>query len=146
VACENVGVHSSRRMLEANPSVQIAFIREPTVDRRRMTRFSPFKGCLPASGWYLACLTLQPCRWRRHVSLKRQLIFNGMHGIVSQEELYNHPCENLKSCIIKISAPAFTIIYIYTYYRKYIFIYLYLFVYLFIYLLLGLPYVLIFKG
>jgi hypothetical protein len=40
---------------------------------------------LPPSCWFLAWLTLQPWRWRRHVPLKCQLTYNGLHGIISQK-------------------------------------------------------------
>jgi hypothetical protein len=39
---------------------------------------------LPATCWFLAWRTLQPWRWRRRVPLKRQLAFNGLHGVISQ--------------------------------------------------------------
>jgi hypothetical protein len=39
---------------------------------------------LLASCWLLACFFL-PWRWRRHVRPKRWLIFNGLHGIISQK-------------------------------------------------------------
>jgi hypothetical protein len=37
---------------------------------------------LPPSCWFLACLTLQPWRWRRHVPLKCQLTFNRLIIII----------------------------------------------------------------
>jgi hypothetical protein len=39
---------------------------------------------LPASCWFLAWLTLQPWRCRRHVPPKRRLTCNGLHGVISQ--------------------------------------------------------------
>jgi hypothetical protein len=41
--------------------------------------------------WFLAWLIPRPCRWRRHVRLKRVLISNGLYGVISQEiELFKH--------------------------------------------------------
>jgi hypothetical protein len=39
---------------------------------------------LPATRWFLVSLILQPWRWRRHVSVKYRVTFNGLHGPVSQ--------------------------------------------------------------
>jgi hypothetical protein len=36
------------------------------------------------SYWLLAWLTLRPYRWRRQVTPKRRLTFNGLHGVISQ--------------------------------------------------------------
>jgi hypothetical protein len=46
-----------------------------------------FRGacCLLLSHWFLACLFLQPRRWRRHAYLKCLLTSNGLHSIVSQK-------------------------------------------------------------
>jgi hypothetical protein len=41
--------------------------------------------CHLLSQWFLAQLTLWPWRWRQCVSLKRQLTYNGLHGIISQK-------------------------------------------------------------
>jgi hypothetical protein len=40
---------------------------------------------LPASRWFLAWRILRSWRWGRHVSSKRPLTFNGLHGVVSQK-------------------------------------------------------------
>jgi hypothetical protein len=41
---------------------------------------------LPASVWFLSWLIiLRPWRWRRHVPPKRQLNFNGLHGVISHK-------------------------------------------------------------
>jgi hypothetical protein len=41
---------------------------------------------------------LQPCGWRRHVSPKRLLTFNGLHDVISHKTiLYSHCCDNPKS-------------------------------------------------
>jgi hypothetical protein len=40
---------------------------------------------LSASCWFLAWLILRPCKCRRHVPPKRQLIFNGLHGAMSHK-------------------------------------------------------------
>jgi hypothetical protein len=40
---------------------------------------------LPASGWFLAWLILQPRRWNLLIPLKHQLIFNGLHGVIFQK-------------------------------------------------------------
>jgi hypothetical protein len=40
---------------------------------------------LSASCCFLACLTLHPWGWRRHVPRKRRLTLNGLHGVISQE-------------------------------------------------------------
>jgi hypothetical protein len=37
---------------------------------------------LPVSCWFIALLTLQPSRWRRHASQKHRLIFDGLHGFI----------------------------------------------------------------
>jgi hypothetical protein len=37
------------------------------------------------SRWFLAQLILRPWRWRRTVSPKRRLLFNGLHGVISQK-------------------------------------------------------------
>jgi hypothetical protein len=37
------------------------------------------------SRWFLARLILRPWRWRRYVSPKRRLTFNGLHGVISQK-------------------------------------------------------------
>jgi hypothetical protein len=42
---------------------------------------------LPAVCWFLAWLTLQQWRWRRHLIPKRQLIFAGLHGVISQHTI-----------------------------------------------------------
>jgi hypothetical protein len=42
-------------------------------------------GLLTASRWFLAWLILRPWRWRRHVPQKRQMTFNGLHGVISQK-------------------------------------------------------------
>jgi hypothetical protein len=56
---------------------------------------------LPVSWWFLAWLILWPWRWRRHFPPKRQLTFNGLHGIISQKiSLHSHCCGNLKSYIL----------------------------------------------
>jgi hypothetical protein len=54
---------------------------------------------LRASRWFLAWLILRPRRWRRKVSLKDLLTFNGLqkHYIPGDETLHNHSCKNLKS-------------------------------------------------
>jgi hypothetical protein len=39
---------------------------------------------LPPSCWFPAWTILRPGRWRQHVSPKRYLIFNGLHGVISQ--------------------------------------------------------------
>jgi hypothetical protein len=44
----------------------------------------------PASCWFLAWLTLQPWRRRRHVPPKRPLTFKGRQGIMSQEDWAVH--------------------------------------------------------
>jgi hypothetical protein len=58
-----------------------------------MMWYSPLKAeryLLPASHWVLAWPVLWPRRWRRHFSLKHQLTFNGIHGIISQKiELFS---------------------------------------------------------
>jgi hypothetical protein len=40
---------------------------------------------LPASRLFLALLTLQPCRWKRHVPAICRLIFNGLYGVISHK-------------------------------------------------------------
>jgi hypothetical protein len=40
---------------------------------------------LPASCWFLAWLTLQPCRWRLCVPPKCRLTFNRLYGFISQK-------------------------------------------------------------
>jgi hypothetical protein len=40
---------------------------------------------LPASLWFLACLTLGPWWWRWHVTPKRRLTFNKIHVDISQK-------------------------------------------------------------
>jgi hypothetical protein len=40
---------------------------------------------LLASFWFLAWIVFRPSRWRRHVSPKIVLTFNGLHGIISQK-------------------------------------------------------------
>jgi hypothetical protein len=51
------------------------------------------QGCLlSASCWFLAWLFLRPWKWKRHVSPRLQLIFNGLHGLISQKIWhYQHP-------------------------------------------------------
>jgi hypothetical protein len=53
--------------------------------------------CLPPA-WcsFLAWLILRPWKWRRHVPQKRQLTFNGLHGVISQkiEFFTTHRYEN----------------------------------------------------
>jgi hypothetical protein len=39
---------------------------------------------LPVSCYFLVWLNLQPWRWKRHISPKRRLISNRLHGIISQ--------------------------------------------------------------
>jgi hypothetical protein len=47
---------------------------------------SRLKLCLlPGSYWYLCWLILRLWRWRRHVPPKRQLAYNGLHGVVYQK-------------------------------------------------------------
>jgi hypothetical protein len=41
--------------------------------------------CHLLSRWFLARLTLRPCKWRRHVPPKRRLTYNGLHGVISQK-------------------------------------------------------------
>jgi hypothetical protein len=36
---------------------------------------------IPSSPLFLACLILPPWRWRQHAPPKRQLTFNGLHGV-----------------------------------------------------------------
>jgi hypothetical protein len=51
---------------------------------------------LAASCWFLACLTLQPWSWRRHILSKRRLVFNGIHRVISQKiELFMHPSADI---------------------------------------------------
>jgi hypothetical protein len=40
---------------------------------------------LPASGCFIAWLTLGPWRWRWYVTPKRRLTFNGIYGVISQK-------------------------------------------------------------
>jgi hypothetical protein len=40
---------------------------------------------LPASCWFLAWITLQPWRRKRHVRPKRRSTFNVLHGVISQK-------------------------------------------------------------
>jgi hypothetical protein len=40
---------------------------------------------LPASRWFLAWLTVRRSRWRWHITPKRRLTFNGLHGVISQK-------------------------------------------------------------
>jgi hypothetical protein len=37
------------------------------------------------SHWFLSWLILRTWRWGRHVSPKRRLAFNGLHGVISQK-------------------------------------------------------------
>jgi hypothetical protein len=39
-------------------------------------------GLLPASSWFLACLIRLSWRWKRHVSPKHMLNFNGLHSVI----------------------------------------------------------------
>jgi hypothetical protein len=41
---------------------------------------------LPASCWRLAWLIFQPERWRRQVTRKRRLAFNGIHDVIPQKK------------------------------------------------------------
>jgi hypothetical protein len=59
---------------------------------------------LSASRWFLSWLILWPWRWKRHVPLKRQLTFSGLHGVIAQKLEFsittavttsNLTCENL---------------------------------------------------
>jgi hypothetical protein len=43
---------------------------------------------LPASCWFIAWLIFRPRRWRRNFPGKRRLTFNGLHGVISQKELF----------------------------------------------------------
>jgi hypothetical protein len=56
---------------------------------------------LPASRSFLAWLILPPWTWRRRVPAKRQLTFNGLHGVTTQKTYYllNHRCENTCSLV-----------------------------------------------
>jgi hypothetical protein len=46
--------------------------------------------CHPLSRWFIAWLILRPWRWKRNVSLKRRLNFNGLHGVIAQKiELFS---------------------------------------------------------
>jgi hypothetical protein len=40
---------------------------------------------LLTSCWFLASFIIRPWRWRRHVPPKRRLIFNKLHGVISQK-------------------------------------------------------------
>jgi hypothetical protein len=40
---------------------------------------------LPTSRGFISWLILLPWRWRRHVPIKRRLIFNRLHGVVSKK-------------------------------------------------------------
>jgi hypothetical protein len=42
---------------------------------------------LPASRWFLAWFILRPWRWR-HVSTKRRMTLNRLHGVISQKILH----------------------------------------------------------
>jgi hypothetical protein len=42
---------------------------------------------------------VRPSRWRQYVSPKRRLTCNGLHGVISQNIVYNHRCENLRSYV-----------------------------------------------
>jgi hypothetical protein len=44
---------------------------------------------LHASYWFLAWLTLQHWRWRRHIPPKRRLAFNGLHGDIPENRDLN---------------------------------------------------------
>jgi hypothetical protein len=44
---------------------------------------------LPAWRWFLAWLIIWLWRWRRHISPKRRLSFNGIHSVISKKiEVY----------------------------------------------------------
>jgi hypothetical protein len=43
------------------------------------------RSLLPASCWFLAWLFLRPWGWERHISPKRQLILNGLRGVIFQQ-------------------------------------------------------------
>lgn len=47
---------------------------------------------LPASCWFLPCLTHWPSRWRRCVPPKHWLTFTGLHGVKSQKIFWNVGC------------------------------------------------------
>jgi hypothetical protein len=41
--------------------------------------------CHLLSYWFPARLILRPWKWRRYVRLKLRLIFNGLHGVISEK-------------------------------------------------------------
>jgi hypothetical protein len=51
---------------------------------------------LSASCWFLVWLIIWPWNWRRYFTPKRQLIFNGAYGVISQNVLLIFLC--LSSC------------------------------------------------
>jgi hypothetical protein len=55
----------------------------------------------PSSCWFLVWRTFQPWRWRQHVPPRLQLIFDGLHGIISKKirVLHNHHREVLTSSV-----------------------------------------------
>jgi hypothetical protein len=51
----------------------------------RRQRHLVLESLLPVSCWFRARLILWPWRWRRHVLLKRLLVFNGIQSVISQK-------------------------------------------------------------
>jgi hypothetical protein len=55
------------------------------INRRFGGTYRCRRACHLHSRWYLSRFILRPWRWRWHLSLKRPLTFNGLHGIISQK-------------------------------------------------------------
>jgi hypothetical protein len=64
-----------------------------------------------AECWFLACFTFPPWRWRRYVFSKFLLIFNGLHGIISQKtELFATISSNLKKETLPLEVVSYILI------------------------------------
>jgi hypothetical protein len=55
---------------------------------------------MPVSRWFLVWFILRFWRWRLHVSSKRRLTFNGVHGVISQKT------EVFMTTAVRTSSPA----------------------------------------
>jgi hypothetical protein len=73
-------------------------LQDPRISQVRKEQSSV---CYQFSRWFLARHCLRSWRWRWHVPPKRWLTFNGIHGVISQEDrtFHNHRCDNFKSYI-----------------------------------------------